>query len=139
MEENGHIQFLEKLTRNLEFSSLVISVDYNRFEIPGVVGKVEAFTIYKDDKISIARSYGLKGTILPFHSHKGKEWFGPIVGKVRIEFSDGEVVTLSEGEGYEIHDERSHNCTYLENTWLWLVTYPAEFPIIESEKSSIPT
>lgn len=134
MNDQSNLEELEDLTRNLEFRTLVICRNNNCFEIPGVVGKVRAFTIYRDEKISIAKSFGNKGTILQFHSHSGKEWFGPISGKIKLTFKDGEALILEEGQAYEIHDERSHRCEYLEDTWLWLVTYPPEFPITE-EKS----
>ena len=133
MNKRSNIEVLEDLTKNLEFKTLVICRDSNCFDVPGVVGKVIGFTLYKDDKISIAKSFAEKGTILPYHSHKGKEWFGPISGKVKITFKDGETIILEEGQGYEIHDERSHNCEYLEDSWLWLVTYPPEFPITEEK------
>jgi hypothetical protein len=101
-DDKSHIGQLEELTENLQFDKLIICTGCNCFEVPGIVGRVYAFTLYKDNKIAIARSYGEKGTVLPFHSHKGKEWFGTIEGKVKLTFEDGEVIFLEEGQGYEI-------------------------------------
>ena len=122
----GNMKELEILTEKLVFTSIKQS---GFFEIEAGDGKVIGFTLFKNEKICIARSFGEKNTLISFHSHPGKEWFGLYSGKVKIEVEGGDTYFLEEGQQVELPTDKQHRCLYLEPSWGWIITMPPDdFP-----------
>jgi len=123
---SGSLDMLEALTTKLLFEEANRS---SFFELSVPTGKIIGFTLFKNDSVCIARSFGEKGTFIPMHGHPGREWFGVYSGKVKIELDNGEVHILNPGQQTELIESRQHSCLYLEPSWAWVVTMPPDnFP-----------
>ena len=123
---SSNIDKLSALTAKLMFE------EANRasfFEVAVKNGKVIGFTLFKNDAVCIARSFGEQETFISMHGHPGTEWFGLYSGKVKIETSKGEVYVLVAGQQVELSGKEQHSCLYLEPSWAWVITMPPDnFP-----------
>lgn len=79
-----------------------------------IVGK--EFDIYKSD--------GIKGAILPPHSHRQQETIIVVSGVLRVVYESGEVFILKQSDSLVIPPHVTHCVTALENCELTILYHP---------------
>ena len=81
--------------------------------------------LFNNGYVAVRRVFMGKGTLVPHHTHAGKEFMIVYSGKVRFRRSRGERV-YGIGDILCFDPNEEHNGEALEHTWLIAITIPAE-------------
>lgn len=121
------LEKLRALTQNLSpvpFATLVERDRDNIVEYRGEGGTFIGFGLYKIAKVAIQRAFISKGTVIPKHKHKEKEWILTYSGNYILKLN-GEERECPVGTMVFLDENQMHSAVMLEDTWRISITIPA--------------
>lgn len=124
-DSTEHLKKLRKLTKKLTFSEL-IHKENQHFRIDTEKGTMICFGLHKDKNVAIARAFASKDTVMSFHIHERcREWIGVAEGRI-IVLKENQKIDVVAGDAIMIETEEAHSVHFPEDTWVWVVTMPAD-------------
>lgn len=129
MSEN--LEKLKLLTEQLNFRDIVERRHKNVIEMDMDQGTCIGFNLFRSPKVSVARFFASKDSIIPKHTHESMEYIMVYEGEMKttIYDEDGEIrqeLGATIGDSIRITPNYNHSHSFSCDTWSIVVTIPEE-------------
>ena len=126
-----NLEKLKLLTEQLSFRDIVERRHKNVIEMDMESGTCIGFSLFKTPKVSVARFFASKDSIMPQHKHESMEYIMVYEGEMKttIYDEDGEIrqeLGTTIGDSIRITPNYNHSHSFYYDTWAIVVTIPEE-------------
>ena len=123
----SQLQLLSQVEISLELSNLLLGVNVimNIFDLPNLPSSNEVTTILLQNKsVKIERIIST-GQVSDWYNQDETEFVLLVEGKAKIEFENGEIVTLNKGDTITIEPHKKHRVIYTSNEppCIWICVF----------------
>ncbi len=126
-----NLEKLKLLTEQLSFRDIVERRHKNVIEMDMESGTCIGFSLFRIPKVSVARFFASKDSIMPQHKHESMEYVMVYEGEMKTIMYDEDGGIKQElfstiGDSIRINPRQSHSHQFLCDTWAIVVTIPEE-------------